>query len=107
MKKRVVSIFLAAAMIVILFVYAGGLNRVYKFEQDTKLSNQGECYFADELGAYLIYDKTDHIKKSEYYESLDDISDFERIRGFNRLEEDYNSMMNVGEELADVEITTD
>ena len=101
------SIFIAAAMVVIMIVYAGGLNRVYRFEQETKLSNQGNEYFADELGAYLIYDKTDHIRKSEYIDSLDDISDFDRIRGFNRLESDYNSMMDVGEELADVEITTD
>ena len=101
------SIFLAAAIVVIMAVYAGGLNKVYKFEQDTKLSNQGEAYFANELGTYLIYDKTDNIKKSEYIDSLDDVSDFDRIRGFNRLEEDYNSMMDVGEELADVEVTTD
>ena len=105
-----VSLFSIIMAFVILFVgllYAGCLSEVYDFEQRTKLINQGDYYFSDKLDTLIIGDKLDRIENSKSYKTKKDITYFDRIRGYRSIEEDYDVMEKVGEDMLNVEATTD
>ncbi len=105
-----VSAFSVITAVILLFCFLGYLEllvRVYLFEQHTKETNQGSYYFSTNLYDKIIYDKTDRVSASEKLKAKDKVTDFKRIRGYNAMEEDYDCMLKVGEDMVHVEVTTD
>ena len=79
------------------------MNKVYNFEQRTKEYNQGDYYFTDVLGegmASQSIDNIDRVEDSARIEEESQLSAFDRISGYIRLEEDYRKIINVGEDIA-------
>lgn len=87
--------------------YTGGLARVYLFEQNTKKEQQGQYYFRDSLKDKLCIETIDRVYSSEQIQKADVISDFDRIRAYNRMKNDMNKILEIGEELRNAEVTTD
>ena len=110
-KRRVkfsaFSLFLTAFIIVGAFVYAGIIAKIYGFEQSTKEANQGEYYFSTRLHDNLLIDDQDVVKRSEELKKQNKTTTFERIHGYKDMEEDLNQVLRVGEELLNVEASTD
>lgn len=109
-KRFRVSAF-SAIMAVILVLgtlaYADVISKVYNFEQSTKAGNQGEYYFYNSLGEDFVFDNVDRIYTGVKIDDEKKISDFQRIRGFQDMENAYDQIMTMGEEMTYVEITTD
>ena len=106
-KISAFSIFLTIAIFLGSAVYAGILARIYSFEQSTKASEQGNYYFHDSLGGTMYIEDIDNIQQSNKISVEKQISDYQRIDGYIRLEEDYQSIVNIGEEYLDEEAATD
>ena len=83
------------------------ISKVYNFEQSTKAGNQGEYYFYNSLGEDFVFDNVDRIYTGVKIDDEKKISDFQRIRGFQNMENAYDQIMTMGEEMTYVEITTD
>ena len=106
-KVSAFSFVMAGTIIVIGLLYAGVLNKVFSFEQYTKELNQGEYYFSYMLHDNLIYDNSDRIYESDILRKGDSVTDFDRIKGYNRMEKEYDNIINIGEGLTDVKTTSD
>ena len=106
-KVSAFSIFMSVAIIVIAVLYAGSLSRIYSFEQKTKSKNQGTFYFSESIGDDLKIDIEDAVVRGQDIDNSEKISDFDRIEGYKRLESDYEAIIKLGEDLADVEATSD
>lgn len=98
-KMSAFSVVLIITLIVIAFIYAGSLSRIYGFEQRTKLSNQGEYYFSESLSDNMVLENADAIYKGKEIDKAKEITDFDRIKGYNRLERDHDRIKNIGEEI--------
>ena len=99
--------FVMSGMIIILgLIYAGALNRVYAFEQDTKQCNQGAFYFSDMLHEKLIYDDTDRVYQSDKIRDDLKVTEFDRIRGYHRMEKENDKILNIGEGMMNVKTTS-
>ena len=102
-KVSAFSVVMTITIIIISGLYAGALNKVYNFEQRTKEYNQGDYYFTDVLGegmASQSIDNIDRVEDSARIEEESQLSAFDRISGYIRLEEDYRKIINVGEDIA-------
>ena len=88
-------------------MYAGILNRVYTFEQSTKFIEQGPFYYKDYIGDIMYLDDKDNVEIDARIKIEKEVSDYKRIRGFIRLDNDYNSILKLGEDLGNNEATTD
>ena len=107
MKLSAFSIGVASMIFIFAIFYVGILTRVYLFEQRTKQESQGTYYFKNELERDLLVNEYDYVKAGEEIDSSKEISDFERIRGFKRLKEDFEGIVVTGEELLDGETDAD
>ena len=99
----VMSIFLMIGTV----IYAGVLNRVYNYEQHTKQIEQGIHYYWNSLGDVLYLDDNDNVENDIRIKKDNEVSNYERIQGFKRLEEDYNKILKLGEDLGIYEATID
>ena len=99
----VMSVFIVLGTI----LYAGILNRVYNFEQNTKHIEQGPYYYKDYIGDIMYLDDKDNIEIDSRVKEEMKISDYDRIRGFIRLENDYNSILKLGEDIGNNEAAAD
>ena len=106
-KISAFSIIMAIFIVIGTIIYAGILNRVYAFEQNTKHIEQGSHYYRDYIGDIMCLDDKDNIEKSMLIETEKQISDYERIRGFIRLVDDYDRILKLGEDIGNHEATTD
>ena len=88
-------------------LYARSLARVYRFEQATKLSNQGETYFQDSFQDKLKLTHEDRYLNSELLQVEDEITFFDRVKSYNQLMEDNERISEIGEGILNGEITTD
>ena len=85
MRFSAFSVFLAGAILVIFLVYANCLNRVYNFEQNSKLSSQGEYYFSRELDGHIFLNDRDLVYESEINNIPDEETFYERVHLYNIL----------------------
>ena len=110
-KKRLsVSAFSIVFMTIILIsvsLYAGGLTKIYSYEQETKMNSQGEYYFNRSLGENLMLDYSDRVYKSEEIVKSGQITDFDRIDGYIKMENDLERIYEIGEGIKDVEASAD
>ena len=106
-KISAFTIVMAAFLLVGTVIYAGVLNRVYAFEQNTKHIEQGNHYYKDYIGDIMYLGDKDNIEINKKVEEEKKVSDYERIRGFRRLEKDYDSILKLGEDIGNYEATTD
>ena len=106
-KFSAFSVFMAALVLGVGLVYVGALNKVYAFEQGTKELNQGKYYFSDMLHDKLIYDVTDRVQQSDELREQLTVTEFERIRGYHRMEQEYENIIKIGEGMKNVKTTTD
>lgn len=106
-KVSAFSIILSSVFIVGLFFYAGFLNKIYSFEQFIKATEQGDYYFKDSFDGAMLLTGKDEIAASEKIIEDKKITNYERIQGYKKLVNDYDKLMNIGEELNNVETTAD
>ncbi len=97
--------------------YAQCINRVYKFEQDTKLEAQGENYFSAKIYDNLLMDnrllstskdkfyQLDHIEVISYKE-MEITNVYNKIRGYNELLTVNQEILNVGGDILNGKITS-
>ena len=106
-KVSAFSVIMAAFLLLGVAVYAGVLNKVQDFEQRSKLADQGGFYYHDYLDSYFQLDDKDNIAKSMQIKKDKEVTGYQRILGYKRLESDYDKMMLIGEDIAQNEATTD
>ena len=110
-KRRVrfsaFSLFLTAFLLIGAFIYAGVLTKIYRFEQFTEESSQGQYYFSNTLHDKLLISDYDIVYHGNEIEDETRVSSFDRIHGYIRMEEDLNGVLNVGEGLLNVQDASD
>ena len=106
-KLSAYSIFIGSIIAVFFLIYAGALNRIYNYEQTTKLNNQGQYYFGTVLEDEMQLDNIDRIMTGADIDKDKTITDYERIDGYIRLKQDYNNILDIGEMLNNGEALTD
>ena len=106
-KISAFSAFVMLFVVVYVFFYAGFLARVYDYEQSTKASEQGQYYFYDSLSERTVSDGVDRIAQSDQIIKDNTFTNYDRIDGYNKMESDYDKTISIGEELANVETTSD
>ncbi len=106
-KVSAFSIVLSSILVIGLFFYAGFLNKIYRFEQFIKNTEQGDYYFKDTFDGVILVGDEDVVDESNKIQESKKVSDYERILGYKRLVNDYDRLMEIGEELNNVEVTTD
>ena len=110
-KKRLsvsaFSIVFTTIIVLGVFLYAGGLTEVYSYEQRTKLASQGENYFNKSLEDNLMLDYSDRVYKSDEIIKSAQITDFQRIDGYVRMENDLERIYEIGEGIKNVEASAD
>jgi|GEM_PF-84925 len=81
--------------------YTGCINRVYNFEQRTKLINQGEHYVYDTLGEYLYLPETDSVEASVLLlsKNREEITFYDRVNSYYAMKGDYLALSVIGEGL--------
>lgn len=103
-KRRKLSAFsiVIAGIIAAIFVFYGrALARVYEFEQERKLSSQGNYYFHRELDGMLLVTGRDRVADSRELETVPPVSIFRRIDVYRDISETYHSIVNIGLEIYD------
>ena len=106
-KVSAFSIVLSSILIIGLFFYAGFLNKIYSFEQFIKSAEQGDYYFKDSFEGVMLLEDKDEVEESQKIIESKNVSNYQRILGYKKLVNDYDRLMEIGEELNNVEITTD
>lgn len=106
-KMSAFSIIISAFILVYILLYAGFLSGIYDYEQNTKASEQSEYFFYDTFHERVVPEELDRIKISEQIVNDSTYTTYDRISGYNKMESDYDSVISLGEELANVETTTD
>ncbi len=104
-KVSAFSIILSGVLLVGLFFYAGFLKKIYNFEQFIKSVEQGDQYFKDSFDGVILLDDKDNIAESNRIIEENTLSDYDRILGYKRLVNDYDRLMQIGEEIIYVDTT--
>ena len=94
-------------LLIVTISYFGILAQIYDFEQFTKKTEQGTYYFHSELDDNMMLGDIDHIQVSNNIDKEKELTDYDRINGFRRLEENYDEIISIGESIQNVETTTD
>ncbi len=106
-KLSAFSILFALGLLIVTISYFGILAQIYDFEQFTKKTEQGTYYFHSELDDNMMLGDIDHIQVSNNIDKEKELTDYDRINGFRRLEENYDEIISIGESIQNVETTTD
>ena len=84
-----ILVVIAAVVAGLIWLYSGALDKVYNYEQNSKLNEQTQYYYADFFSSRLLWDeKYDAGDIEKYYESQNIDSDsaelfFEKIQRYN------------------------
>ena len=100
-KISAFSIFMLGVLMVAMLIYATCITSVYSYEQDAKRNAQGEYYFSERLGSKLFSPRysENRIIEGESYLVVDEVTDLERIRDYNKLRDQLYKILDVGEVL--------
>ena len=103
-KMSTFSIVTLAVSLFMIFFYGRCLSRVYAFEQDTKASMQGKFFYAWSIGD-VIMNVPDRIvedeDRREDREKAERITIYDRIGGYEVLEQYIDSLWVYGEDIAE------
>lgn len=92
--------FVCLALIAVMIVFYGQcLNRVYAYEQNTKLNNQGTYYFYRELDSNLLLAEIDRIEESKQLNAEEEVTFYDKVQVFNTLNEINTEVLNLGREI--------
>lgn len=86
------SIVCLGIIAMMILFYGQCLNRVYVYEQNTKLNAQGKYYFYHELSSNLLLTVSDRVAENRQTEEKDDMTFYEKVRI-------YNIVQNINREL--------
>lgn len=84
----------------IILLYGECLNRVYAYEQDTKLLRQGEHYFYRELEADLLLPDLDRVADSQASDSEQEQDFYEKIHRYNLVTDINDQILKLGGDLS-------
>lgn len=94
------SVVLAGILTILVILYSVSLNRVYDFEQKMKKQEQGTYYFARTLGPDMLPVREDRAQETRENQQTPEIPGYERIRGYVRLQEDTDRLLDISEKIA-------
>ena len=108
-KISVFSIVITAMIFFMAVFYGDCINRVYAFEQDSKLDSQGDFYFAEKLGEDMMDFEIDRIRDEREWRAEKDkkITLYEKIQAFHLVEENAEYIVSVEKRMNCGKITFD